>query len=302
MDVLILVTSPKDTASWSDAQRRRRWAGVMDWHDYALALNERGKLPWAWGLRNLLDTTKPTAVDHGLAAIYQVDNLAELTSMLDEDPLREVSEYLSVPLATLAEDFANDTERFESAKKGLIGDDPVAMLKYTEYEAAMAKVPRHVGNFTSRLPANAPVDFDRLSEPGDALEILVNGTNPDGYTDWDDLRLLLHYQKVLWWHHYTWMLVEQGIKSHSWGVHDFCTTIYNSNKRAAAMDVFNVPNLETFTKYFALDPIRDDSLYQVALLRPIAEQRRSDHRRAARVLGGTPVALTRSLVPAATGR
>src|SRR5436190_1347987 len=139
MDVLVLVTNPRTSATWSDQHHLTRWARVMEWHDYTRELHDRGKLPWAWGLRMMLETTSPTAVDHGLAAIYQVDDLRELTRLLDEDPLREVSDYLSVPLATLDEDFANDTERFEKAKKALIGDDPVALIKYAEYEAVTAK-------------------------------------------------------------------------------------------------------------------------------------------------------------------
>jgi hypothetical protein len=294
MDVLVLVTNPRPSATWSAQQRLTRWARVMEWHDYARELHDRGRLPWAWGLRMMLETTRPTAVCHGLAAIYQVDDLQELSCLLDDDPLRDVSEYLSVPLAGLDEDFANDTERFERAKRALIGDDPVALVKYAEYEAVTAQAPSYVDAWAQRLPANPPVDFDTRSEPGDPLEVFVYGVNPNGYIEsWDDLRHLLHYQKVLWWHHYTWMLAGQGIKTHSWGTHDFCNVVFNSSKSASAFDVFRVPTLERFSDVFALDPIRDDSLYQVALLRPIAEQRRSDERRAVETMRRTGATLAR---------
>jgi hypothetical protein len=281
MDVLVLTTNPSSSSSWSAQQRLARWARVLDWHDYARELNAAGRLPWAWGLRQVVSSTTPSAVDHGIAAVYTVEDLRELSAVLDRDPLRECSDYLTVPLATLDEDFANDTERFENAKRAMVGDDPVSLLKFGEYEAVTAKAPSYVGQFEPMLPANEPVDFERTSQAGDPMQFLVNGVNPGSYIElWDDLRHLVHYQKVLWWHHYTWMLARQGVKTHTWGTHDFCTGIYLGNKSAAAVDIFTVPSVEEFDAAFALDPIRDDSMYQVAMLRPIADQRLSDERRA----------------------
>jgi hypothetical protein len=287
MDVLVMVTNPEGSASWSARERLSRWARVLEWHEYARELHAAGRLPWAWGLRQVTSSTRVSPVHHGVAAVYQVEDFAQLSALLDEDPLREVSAYLTVPLATLDEDFANDTERFDNAKRALIGSDEASVLAFAEYEAAMAKAPGYVGRYEPRMPDNPSVDFERLAEPGDPVEVLVYGVNPGSYIGvWDDLRHLMHYQKVLWWHHYTWMLATQGIKTHTWGAHDFCTAAPQqpsadfSKNSAAALDVFKLPRLEDFTTAFALDPIRDDTHYQVALLRPIAEQRRSDERRA----------------------
>lgn len=281
MEFLVLTTAPESSSSWSDEQRLSRWARVLDWHDHARELHAAGQLPWVWGVRQMPHTTKPTGVDHALVSIYQTQSLAEFTALLDTDPLREVSDYMTVPLTTLQGDFGTDTNRFDDARKALIGEDPASVLRYAEYEAVMAKQPDFVGKWQPLAPANEPVDFDRPGEPGDPLQFLVNGVNPGGYIGmWDDLRHLMHYQKVLWWHHYTWMLAAQGIKTHTFGTHDFCTTIRNAEKTAAAFDVFTVPSLERLTEALALDPIRDDSIMQIAMLRPIADQLRSDERRA----------------------
>ena len=196
-------------------------------------------------------TTKPTAVDHALVSIYQTQSLAEFTALLDTDPLREVSDYMTVPLTTLQGDFATDTNRFDDARKALIGEDPASVLRYAEYEAMMAKQPDFVGKYQPLAPANEPVDFDRPGEPGDPLQFLVNGVNPGGYIGmWDDLRHLMHYQKVLWWHHYTWMLASQGIKTHTFGTHDFCTTLNTASKSAAALDVLKVRRWSTSPRYW----------------------------------------------------
>jgi hypothetical protein len=272
-----------------------RWARVLEWHDYARELNASGSMPWAWGFRQMVSSTGPSAVDHGLLGVYSVSDLGELSRLLDEDPLRDMSDYFTVALAPVDEDFANDTDRFEKAKKNMIGESPIALLKYSEYEAVTAQAPFYVGKYAPHLPANPPCDFDRLSEPGDPIQLFVNGRNPGSYIgQWDDMRHLMHYQKVMWWHHYTWMLSSQGVKTHTWGTHDFCTSIFASEKSAAAMEVFEVPSMEKFNEVFALDPIRADSLYQIGLLRPIAEQRASDHRRAAAAVSRTGIRIASS--------
>jgi hypothetical protein len=285
MEFFVLTTAPESSASWTDEQRLARWARVMDWHEHARELNASGKLPCAWGLRQLPHTSRPSAVAHGLVSIYQTESLAEFTALLDSDPLREVSDYMTVPLTTLDGDYATDVNRFDDARAALIGQDPVSVLRYAEYEAVMAKQPEFVGKYAPRVPANEPVDFDRTSEPGDPIEFLVNGVNPDGYVGmWDDLRHLMHYQKVLWWHHYTWMMATQGIKSHTWGTHDYCTTIRNTSRTAGALDVYRVAKMSELTAALALDPIRDDSIMQIAALRPVADQLRSDERRATQAM------------------
>ena len=301
MEYFVLTTIPESSSSWSDAQRLARWARVMDWHDRARELNAAGKLPWAWGLRQLPSTSAPTAVSHGLVSVYSASSLAEFTALLDADPLREVSDYMTVPLTTLDGDYATDVNRFEDARAALVGQDPVSLLRYAEYEAMMAKAPDFVGKHAPCVPANDPVDFDRPSEPGDDLQFLVNGVNPDGYLGmWDDLRHLMHYQKVLWWHQYTWMLAAQGIKSHTWGTHDYCTTVYNAATSAAGLDIYTVSSQVALTTALQLDPIRSDSLMQIAALRPIADQARADRNRAGRAMreAGHPGLVRAARIPA----
>lgn len=286
MDILVMTTNPSDSVSWSARRRADRWSRVMDWHDWARDLNTQGKLPWAWGTSQIYSSAEPSGVSHGLVGVFRTNSLEEFSQILESDPLRTVSDHLTVPLAKLENDFSEDSQRFETVKANLFRDDLTSMMKFGEYEAMMASAPEFVGKWEPSIPANAAVDFDEKAGPNAPIDYLVHGFNPDSYIDsWDDMRSLMHYQKVQWWHHYTWMLSTRGIKTHTWGTNDFCTTITNQEKSAAAVDIFRTASYEEFTEVFALDPIRDDSLYQVTPLRNIADQREADARRAARARG-----------------
>ena len=280
MDTLVLTTQPADAASWPANKQLARYERTVEWHDFARGLNERGALPWAWGSHSLLHSAKTTARTHVVISVYQTKSLEELDRLMDDDPLRDFSEYLTIPLTTLDNDFETDRKRLELADHELIRGRRKTARAVQDYEANYRGAPDYAGKYPRKNPANRPVDFNRTAGPGDKFEVLLYGTNPDQYIgEWSDLRKHVHYKKVLTWHDYVAMLTAQGKLSHVWGTHGFCSHHTLEATYAGAVQIFQADDFDDFDEVYRLDPIRESTIFLSVALRPIADQRAGDVRR-----------------------
>lgn len=280
VEVLAIIANPDDFPSWPEEQKVRRYERVMAWHDYVEDLHLKGKMPWIWGSHQVIDSvTMSTAVDVRIAG-YRVDSLKEFNDLAIEDPLRDVSKYMTIPLSSITEDKVNDIERVREGHERLLqGKDRFGTLIYEAYRSLYRQPPSYVGQYDYQEPNNPGVDLYRESAPGDPIEFMLYGTNPDELIGvWDDTRKMIHYEKVQWWHDYAAMLLAQGHATHVWGNHDFCSATALLDKSAAAVMIIKAQTWDEFDDLYKLDPIRDATRFLSVALRPIADQKRNDAR------------------------
>jgi len=285
LDVMVLIHDPEDFISWPEEKKLHRYERVMEWHDYVENLHSDGKMPWVWGSHQIVNAIWPTTVQNVHVGIYQVRSLAEFDELFEEDPLRDISKYLVVPLSTFFEDVDIDRERTDRMKLDFAnGKTEEDLRAFDAYRGRAFKgAPDYVGKVQRRLASNPPVDIQRESEPDEPFRVLVYGTNPDELIGvWDDDKRLIHYEKVDWWADYTSLMLEEGKATHCWGRHDFCASERLGTTSAGAITIFEVEGLGEFGELYKLDPLRECSLFQTVALRPIADQRKADQRRVER--------------------
>lgn len=278
LDVFVLISNPPDFNAWPDEQQIRRYERVLEWHDYIREVHDRGQAPWVWGSHQLLSAVNLTGSLGVLVAVYHVESLAEFDRLLDDDPLRDISEYLIFPLAPLFEDRETDFKRLDTARRQLLdGKAASSRVAYETYRTLWRDAPDFVDNVEYRRPPNPPVDLQRTAQPDDPIEVLLYGSNPDELiTDWIDARKVIHYEKVQWWHDYAAMLIERGNLTHGWSGHQFCAIDRRAAVSAPVPAVIAAPTYDEFDALYKLDPLRDATLFLSVVLKPIADQRASD--------------------------
>jgi hypothetical protein len=280
-EVMVLISNPDSFPDWAATEKRDRYERVVAWHEYAQTLNGEGKVPYAWGSHQLLSRAKLTPSLGLLVAVYRVESWQEFDELLLDDPLRDVSQYATTPLTPLFQDRSSDLRRFERNRDMLRPDaSDLDRVVHAVTRALYNKAPDFVGRYEQVEPTNPPTDFSTVESPEGQLEILLIGTNPDEYiTLWDDVRKLVHVEKVNWWHDYMAMLIHDQKVSHAWGTNDFCFIGGLSATYAGAAAVFRVKDYEEFDELYRLDPIRETTLFWSVLLQPIGRQRRMDSER-----------------------
>jgi hypothetical protein len=122
--------------------------------------------------------------------------------------------------------------------------------------------------------------FDETSDE-DRLQVMVVGTNPPGFMDWTDAQQFISYEKVMWWHDYLAMLVQQGQVTHAWNGRDFCDIEGFSGVTENATVVYSVADLAEFGDLYSLDPLRLKGDFWSIVLQPIFRQRQLDEQRLA---------------------
>jgi len=281
IEVMVMISNPDDFISWNAQRKVERYKRVIDWHDYITRLHETGKVRQVWGSHQLLSRAKFVTSLGLLVAVYQVESWREFDELLLNDPLRDISQYVTTPLTPLFEDREADLQRYEQHKQKLLGGkDDMGRLIYSAYRSLYNQPPDYFGKYDYIQPQNLPTDINVVEQPGDPLQILIMGVNPDEYiTLWDDTHKLIHHEKVTWWHDYTAMLIHQDKISHAWGTHDFCYLSGMSAVSASAVVVYKPRNYDEFDTLYRLDPIRDTTQFWSILLQPIADQRRMDEER-----------------------
>ena len=289
VQIMVWISATDDFPSWPLHSKLDRYTRVVEWHDYIEALYHRGKVTHVWGSHQLLSRAKFTTSQGVLMAVYNVSSWKEFDELLIDDPLRDVSQYVTTPLTSLLEDKESDLARYEHHKQLFLGGaDPVRLRTYEEARAKFNQKPDYVGKQAYHRPTNPRTPLRQGWREGDPLQILLLGVNPEEYiTDWDDLTKLIHHEKVMWWHDYTAMLIEQRKISHCWGTNDFCHISSVSGNSAAALTVFTVATYEEFDALYKLDPIRQSTMFWSVLLQPAADQRVQDERRLERAVSAS---------------
>jgi hypothetical protein len=282
IEVLTIISSTEDFAGWSREQKLDRYRRVVEWHDYAHDLHEKGKITHLWGSHQLLSRHRFVNSMGVLLAVYNVDSWAEFDELLLADPLRDVSRYLTSPLTRLLKDREEDIERFERHIAQISRPDPSDQIIQKAYRSLFSKAPDYVGKTNVyHQPKNLSTDLKKTFAAGQPLEIFVLGTNPgEAMFAWDDSRQAYHYEKVTWWHDYTSMLIDQGKISHVWGAHAFFDISRLSGEaKGAGIVIYTTDSFEEFDHLFRLDPIRESTVFWTILLQPIADQRKQDVKR-----------------------
>lgn len=278
-NVMAMISNPDDFQSWSNERKLERYQRIIKWHEYIQKLFEAGKVTHVWGAHQLLSRAKSVKTVDMRIAVYSVGSWKEFDELLIEDPLRDISQYVTTPLCGLLEDKDTDLQRYERHKNHLLGNNALANRLYVDYRATYNQTPDYVGKYDYVQPPNPPTDMNTTEQPGDPLQVLIMGVNPNEYiTMWDDSRKLVHHEKVTWWHDYMAMLISEGKISHAWGTHDFCSIDSLSGNSASAVAIYKTKDFEEFDGLYKLDPIRDATLFWSVLLQPIADQKRHDEK------------------------
>src|SRR5262245_39907144 len=107
-EILVMHADPTDFVSWPGDQKIDRYERVVEWHDYIQRLHDAGNAPCVWGSHQLLSRASFVETMGLLIAVYRVESWAEFDDLLLDDPLRDVSRYVTTPLAPLLEDRKGD--------------------------------------------------------------------------------------------------------------------------------------------------------------------------------------------------
>ncbi len=281
IEVLVLNSNPSNILDWSRGKQLERSQCVMKWHDYIQSFSS-DNLRQVWGSHQILSQTRLSDVLDLRAYVVRFENLTEFDKFMNNDPLRSCSKYTTILLTPLSDDFEDDEKRLELAKKGLSirEDNSAAALIQDQQRALFKKAPQYVGKYEWKDCANPIIEYGDFSKndsiPERPLQLLIVGQNPPEYMAWDDHRKLIHYEKVIWWHHHILQMLEEDKVSHVWGTHDFCDIGELSYRSAAGATVYRARDLSEFDEIYRLDPLRDNGRFWSIALKPIEEQLESD--------------------------
>jgi hypothetical protein len=275
IDVMVLNHCPEEFVSWSAAAKLARYEKVMKWHDFMLDLNKKKKVPWAWGSHQLLSKFRPLSAMNTLITVYHASSMSEYSDMMEADPLRDCSTYMTIPLEPLQYDLSNDAA---SAEMAAPGDSSLSRLAVDLYRAVTRKPPSFFDpkNQTAPNPPNPPINLTAKSKPGDDLEYLLYGIGIPQSTDWNDARRSVYNEQLAWWHAYASKLIAAGQVRHGWSTHNFCdVAIASANSKGSAM-VVTAPTFAALDQLYDLNPFENQGLFLSVLLRPLADQREAD--------------------------
>jgi hypothetical protein len=277
LEVLVAISNTDDFQSWSQEKKVERYERVLEWHDFVRA--NKANIPYVWGTHQALSQNAFSKVRSMHVLVYRVRDFLHLDELMDQDPLRDVSQYMTWLLSPLEEDFASDQKRFEKHRAELGSEQPLDENKaWKRMRSLYSEKPDFVGKFEPIAPPNYIKDY---SNPDSSkIEILVAGTNVDDSMSWSDAKQVIVYEKISWWAHYAAMLIRRGQVTHGWNFHDFCEMAAGgaTNSCGAAL-VYSVDSLDEFDGLYSLDPVRRKGRFWSIVLQPIAQQEQLDKRR-----------------------
>lgn len=277
LEVLVAVSNTDDFHSWSQEKKVDRYERVVEWHDFVRA--NKKKIPYVWGTHQALSQNAFSKVRSMHVLVYRVEDFLEFDELMDQDPLRDVSQYMTWLLSPLEADFDSDRKRFERHLAELGTERALAENKaWKRMRSLYSTKPDFVGKYGPIAPPNPLKDH---SDPDNSkLEILVAGTNTDDSMSWSDAKQVIVYEKISWWADYASMLIRRGQVSHGWNFHDFCEiTAGGATNSCGAALIYTVCSLDEFDSLYSLDPVRRKGRFWSMVLQPIARQELLDKSR-----------------------
>jgi hypothetical protein len=276
MEFLILVSNTDDFHSWPQQKKVERYERVLEWHQFVRA--NKKNVPYVWGTHQVLSANAFSKLRSMHVLVYRVESLSELDELMDRDPLRDVSQYMTWILSPLEDDLSKDIKRITRLRTNLAGGKDLSTNPaWNELRALYTHPPDFVGQYSPVAPPNKPKEYS--DEPSDEIEILICGTNPPDFMSWSDAKQLISYEKVIWWADYAWMLIHRGQVKYGWNFHDFCASdSFASNSEGSAL-VYTVGSFDEFDEIYPLDPLRLKGSFWSIVLQPIAKQEQIDERR-----------------------
>ena len=284
MQILQLITSPDNINDWNGSEIIDRQKRILKWHDFIRELSGT-TVSHVWGSHQILNHREPSSSKEAYVTVLDVENLDHYDDIMAKDPLRDRAKYMTVMLTRLEDDWSDDQKRLEEAKRDLFDTKDAEPDWYMQERRMFKKRPDYVGKHKFIKPENPPVNWktgrEKLNKQfaGKPLEILIYGMNPEEMMLWSDVRKLIHYEKVIWWHHHIAEMLNRGHVSHVWGTHDFCRTDRTSGNSANAPVVYRATDLDEFDSIYRKDPLRTHGRFISLVLRPIEDQARYDELR-----------------------
>jgi hypothetical protein len=280
MEIMVLAGSPLDFPSWNFASKLDRYKRVMQWHDeYLPKMYEKEKVTHSWGSHEILSRFDPTTSLGILSCVYEVETLEEFDHLMANNPLRDISQFTTLPLCTLFEDKRSDYERTDRSLNLLMSNKNAAQARVIEDARSLySGPPDFVGkNELVDNPPNLPNSLSEDQFPNDELRIMLVASNPNNLIEsWDDLRKQILYEKVNWWFDYMAKMIQDERVSHGWGTHDFCNIAAPSVNSKGAVHVLTAKDFEDFHIFYNLDPLREWARFHTVILNPIQKQRGLD--------------------------
>jgi hypothetical protein len=276
LEVLVFTSNTDDFHGWSPEKKVERYERAVEWHSFVRANKEH--IPQVWGTHQVLSQNQFSKIRSMHVMVYRVRDLYHLDDLLDRDPLRDVSQYMTWLLSPLEDDFVSDKNRLERHRAELgseqaLGDNPA--WKWTR--SLYSRKPGYVGKYEPVAPPNPRTSY---SDPHDEkIHILVCGTNPFESPNWSDAEQLIVYEKISWWADYSSMLIHSGQVTHAWNFHDFCDAAMFAVNSCGAALVYSVDTFDEFDKLYSLDPVRRKGSFWSVVLQPISRQEELDRRR-----------------------
>jgi hypothetical protein len=274
-DIMVIVASPDDFPSWAPTQKINRYARVVEWHAFVRQLNAQGKARWAWGSHALLSNFTMSGNQGTLVYVISTSTLEEFTQILEEDPLRDISSYITLPLSPIENDFEEDQLRLE-----LRGELDIQGEKGTEFAGAVRSLYRKPPSFFDPAnprvarPSNPPCDMDEKDDYG--ISYLLYGTGLAEEAAWTDLQRMIYEEKVKWWHAFAADMVEQGKMTHAWATHGFCDSYRMEVNRRGGAVVLRANDFQEIDEFYRLNPLQQEGTFLSIALRPLGQQRESD--------------------------
>ena len=279
-DFMIIISSPEDYPSWPAGQKLKRLEKVVAWHDYVLELNSNGKMPWVWGTHQIISKFEPSGNQGTLIAIFKSKSLADFSQMMENDPLRDCSNYITIPLTSLDTDFEEDVARLDdvanlqtSSAIGRLFAEGLAGMQRNRPPYYDPKNPRFA------VPPNPPCNMERTEGADDPIEYFLYGTGLEDGAAWTDARRAMYTEKVKWWHAYNADLVKNGQVTHGWSTHIFCHASDPVKERKGAIMILTAGSFPELDELYGANPLIEEADFISAALRPIASQRAADQAR-----------------------
>lgn len=274
--IMVICTAPQDFSSWSIERKIDRLERVIAWHEYAESLNASGKMPWCWGSYRLVAGFDSISDPEPLTYILDCDSLIDFSNIMETDPLRDVSNYLTIPIRSLDEDAVDDQLKehnvYESPDEGTFQS-----IYKSLNDSLFRKKPDYVEEeFATLEPPNPETNFDETAGEDYGVSYLLYGTGPDEYVEWTDYRRDVMERKVDWWHSYTKGLIESGNVTHGWAIQPFCHSAQPASYRKGAIVIMRATDLDDLQRMYEANPLIDEARFVSIALRPIKDQKASD--------------------------
>ncbi|MBY3557345.1 hypothetical protein [Rhizobium laguerreae] len=276
LEVLVAICNTDDFHGWSQQKKVERYERVLEWHDFVRA--NKDVIPYVWGTHQVLSQNLFSTIRSMHLLVYRVKDLFELDDLMDRDPLRDVSQYLTWLLSPLEDDLVSDLKRLEKLRAEFGSETSFAENESWKWTRSLySQKPEFVGKYKPIAPPNPHKDYSDRHDG--KMEILVVGTNSNDSMNWSDAKQLITYEKISWWADYAWMLIHGGQVTHGWNLHDFCDAKRPAERTCGATLIYSVHDWEEFDGLYSLDPVRRKGSFWSVVLQPIARQEELDKRR-----------------------